>query len=49
MPLGCRYENYVWLRYVRDSGFTRVGVVAYGTGGGGVREIMSKFGDTFYK
>lgn len=40
---------YVWDKYVKDSGFDQISIVAHSAGGGCVSAIQSTFTDTFYQ
>ena len=48
IPLGMQHEKYVWGRYVKDSGFDQISIVAHSAGGGGLMSIQTSFADTFY-
>ena len=39
---------YIWDKYVKDSGFDQICVVAHSAGGGCINEIQDTFADTFY-
>ena len=38
----------MWEKYIKDSGFDKVSIVAHSAGGDCVREIQETFADTFY-
>ena len=39
---------FVWDRYIRDSGFDKISIIAHSAGGGCVSAIQTAFADTFY-
>ena len=43
-----QHATFVWDKYVKDSGFDQISVVAHSAGGGCVAAIQQMFEDTFY-
>ena len=43
------HARFVWKRYVKESGFDQINVVAHSAGGGCLKAIMNTFNDTFWK
>ena len=39
---------YVWEKYVKDSGFDQISIIAHSAGGGCLAAIQMAFRDTFY-
>ena len=48
IPFSGQHATYVWEKYIKDSGFTEVSVVAHSAGGGHLQQVQSTYADTFY-
>lgn len=42
------HSTFVWDRYVKDSGFTKIDIICFSAGGSCVQAIQTQFSDTFY-
>ena len=43
------HAAWVWEKYIKDSGFDQISIVAHSAGGGCLRRIMMEFKDTFWQ
>ena len=43
-----QHARWVWGRYVKNSGFDKINIVAHSAGGGCLRAIMQSYDDTFW-